>query len=287
MRGLWVVLVLCAVAAASDPLCCSSTNYASNWQYCNSAAGQWGVSSCSTCESYQCIDWSVGSILNQERESSFYNSTGQRVYFGVGSYGNDQTRAGKCYRITASGIDRDLIVQVVNQGGDVPDGNFDLQMGDGGFGAWNACTNSGTSVPQFDGSSSQWGNEYGGWYTRDGCYNLPQWPHCNSSGADNLQTLCLWSFDRGFRNGNPTISKMCEVKCPSQLVAATGVHRSDEISSVYTCTTGIVGGGSLTRMMDCAKPSYGWPGNLKGSTYPGYEVVVPCRRDGYTRINKM
>ena len=60
--------------------------------------------------------------------------------------------------------------QVVNQGGDVPDGNFDLQMGDGGFGIYNACVSDGTSVPQFDGSASQWGNQYGGWYNRNGLF---------------------------------------------------------------------------------------------------------------------
>ena len=74
----------------------------------------------------------------QAREQSYFAATGDAVYFGVGSYGNDQTRAGKCYRISARDIDRDLIVRVVNQGGDVPDGNFDLQVGDGGFGIFDA-----------------------------------------------------------------------------------------------------------------------------------------------------
>lgn len=37
-----------------------------------------------------------------------------------------------------------------------------------------------------------------------------------------------------------------------------------------------------------AKPSYGWATNIKnGTTYPGYSAVVPCRRDGYTRINQL
>ena len=71
------------------------------------------------------------------REQSYFDRTGDSVYFGVGSYGNDQTRAGNCYRVTAGSVDRDLIVQVVNQGGDVPDGNFDLQVGDGGYGAFD------------------------------------------------------------------------------------------------------------------------------------------------------
>ena len=39
--------------------------------------------------------------------------------------------------------------------------------------------------------------------------------------------------------------------------------------------------------INLAKPSYGWAFNVKGRTYPGYSAVVPCRRDGYTRINQL
>jgi len=280
-----------ASPVVSDPLCCDTTSYASSWTYCNSAAGL-SMSSCSTCAAYQCIDWTAGSVAMQAREASYLAATGDSVYFGVGSYGNDQSRAGKCYRITASGVDRDLIVQVVNQGGDVPDGNFDLQVGDGGYGAFDACVADGTSVPQFDGSGSQWGAIYGGWSDISGCSNLPAFPHCGSAPADNMQDLCRWSFQKNIRvstgNSNPTITNMCEVKCPSELWQATGLHRSDETNPSYTCgLTGNSGGGLMTRMMDCTKPSYGWNGNVKGTTYAGFELVVPCRRDGYTRINAM
>ena len=226
----------------------------------------------------------------QAREKAFFAATGEKVYFGVGSYGNDQTRAGLCYRITASGVDRDLIVQVVNQGGDVPDGNFDLQVGDGGYGVFDACVADGTTVPQFDGAGSQWGAIYGGWSDEASCANLPAYPHCGSNPADSMQDLCRWSFQVNLRrstgNSNPTILNMCEVTCPSQLYEATGLRRSDGVSNSYVCgATGNSGGGLLTRMMDCTKPSYGWNGNVRGATYPGYELVVPCRRDGYTRIN--
>ena len=70
------------------------------------------MNSCLTCASYQCIDWTVGSTMNQAREKSFKQRTGVDVYFGVGSYGNDQTRAGLCYRVTVTGVQTDLIVQV-------------------------------------------------------------------------------------------------------------------------------------------------------------------------------
>lgn len=221
----------------------------------------------------------------QARELSYTSRTGDSVYLGVGSYGNKNVRAGKCYRITATGVDRDLLVQVVNQGGDVPDGNFDLQLGDGGTGLFNACTNAGSGVPQYDGSVNQWGNTYGGWRNILSCENLPSYPHCGVILQDDLKELCKWSFRKQLRT-NPIITAMCEVACPVELYTATGIRRSDEINNAYVCgTSGVAGGGILTRMMDCTKPSYGWQFNIGGPTYPGFEVFIPCRRDGYTRIN--
>jgi len=223
----------------------------------------------------------------QAREKAFFTRTANNVYFGVGSFGLDGTRAGKCFRLTATGIARDIIVQAVNQGGDVADGNFDIQTGDGGYGIFNACVSSGTPLPQFGGTATQWGDQYGGWSQLSGCDQLPAYPLCATSPADSMQDLCKWSFANGFRN-NAQITKLCEVKCPVELYTATGLHRSDETNPNYSClATGVSGGGMLTRMMDCAKPSFAWADNVVGTTYAGYEAVVPCRRDGYTRINSL
>ena len=35
------------------------------------------------------------------------------------------------------------------------------------------------------------------------------------------------------------------------------------------------------------KPAYASPQNIQYNTVPGYSVVMPCRRDGYTRINQI
>ena len=40
-----------------------------------------------------------------------------QVYFAVGSYGYDASRGGFCYRLKAESVDRDIIVQVINQAG--------------------------------------------------------------------------------------------------------------------------------------------------------------------------
>jgi len=71
---------------------------------------------CNTCMAYQCLDWTVGSRTNAQREAAFRARTGQDVYFGVGSYGDNMTRAGYCYRLTVTNVLKDIIVQVVNQG---------------------------------------------------------------------------------------------------------------------------------------------------------------------------
>jgi len=74
--------------------------------------------------------------------------------------------------------------QVVKEG-DVPNNNFDMQIGDGGFGrnddSWN-------NRAQFDGNGSQWEGVNGG-----GLLNLSSlW----CSPADSMQDLCRWSFDK-------------------------------------------------------------------------------------------
>ena len=197
----------------------------------------------------------VGSSGQTARQTAFTARTGNNVYFGVGSYGNDNANAGYCVRITTNSLDRDIIAQVVNQGSDVNQNNFDLQTADGGFGIFDACVVDGSAVPQYDGSGDAWGNNLGGVSTVSQCSQLPSYPICGTSPADNLQNLCTWSFQNKIRltgsNSNPTITKLCYVACPSELYTATGLRRSDELNSGYTCISSLTAGGSLTRMMDC------------------------------------
>lgn len=221
----------------------------------------------------------------------------------MGSYGNNQTRAGLCYRISAPTFPKDLILQVTNNGGDVQPNDVDLLTIDGGFGLFNGCTAStstviGTSMPMFSATTSQWGAtdtaaEYGGWTSPDQCSNLPAAPTCNTYLAqDNLPDLCRWSFANGFK-ANARISSICEVSCPSELWQATGIHRLDEMNTKYECIDGSHGisGGQVTQIMDCARPAYSGSAQWSiGYNYPtdkGHDRVIPCRRDGYTRINAM
>ena len=294
----YVVTAVPTFEPTQSKQCCADTHYADwEWPYCSNAADPLvnaNITSCGQCMSYQCLDWVVLSKGMQRREEQYYNRTsGDSVYFGVGSYGSDGSRAGLCYRITATGVDRDLIVQVITAGGNTADGNFNLLMADGGFSdKSNACVEEGTSIPQFDGGSVSWGGPKGGWLTPDGCRKLPQYPLCGGTRQDNMQELCYKSFAAGLRLtdynfSNPVITKMCNVQCPAELWKATGLHRNDEIVQQFTCSANQEpSGGLLSRGMNCAKPSYGWglPATA-GNTTVGYDRVVPCRRDGYTRVN--
>ena len=164
LTSLWIIInfQFVVITQAVEPtLCCGKTDYSStNYLTCSNGKdySTAPIASCATCVSYQCIDWTFGSSANAAREASFFAETGQNVYFGVASYSKaNRIEAGLCYRITARNIDRDLIVQIVNRGSDVLDGNVDLQTGDGGFGLYNACTQETTKMPQFSGAASNWG----------------------------------------------------------------------------------------------------------------------------------
>lgn len=79
-----------------------------------------------------------------------------------------------------------------------------------------------------------------------------------------------------------------QVQCPSELYQATGMRRSDEPVQGFVCNNPPFepSGGHLFRLMDCAKPFYAFPFGV-GSFYPGQNLVVSCKRDGYSRINSV
>jgi len=255
---------------------------------------------------YACIDWTFGSKKLLQAESTFTSLTGQSVYFGVGSFGSKDQMAGlgACYRLKVQGVDRDLIVQSINTGSDVQGNQFDLQVGDGGFGANNKCA--GTSTAMFPGSTTSWGNMYGGVTSRDQCSGLPPYPTTSGpmkDAGDNLVTLCQYSFDKKVRlvtnPSNPTILDMSRVKCPDGIVELTQIQRSDDPSGYSgpslpgfpnTNTTCQHNDWDLsyclTRMMDCCKPSGSWITNVVANlVVPTKKVVQMCTSDGYTRID--
>jgi hypothetical protein len=182
------------------------------------------------------------------------------------------------------------LFQVVNQGGDVSTNQFDLQMGDGGFGIFNGCAapTSKGAAPMFDGSTSSFGTKYGGWTNKADCAKLPAKPKTLAVlpvGEPSLDRLCELSFELGVRiegGENPKLLSAKRVPCPAPLIALTGLNRTDE-AAIGSEMINSTASGSLTRMMDCCKPSAGWVGNVKFAD-PAHPAVIPCTSDGYTRV---
>ena len=249
------------------------------------------------------MDWTFQSKRMQNAEADFEKETGHSVYFGVGTNGTEQgpDGLGKCFQLNVENVDKPIIVQAVNTGSDVAVDQFDLQVGDGGFGAFNDCAGD-EKVSMFAGGKDGWGNIYGGVDNKADCMNLPKYPQLWGDNPpnhiDNLQDLCSVSFDKGVRlegGGNPTITNMCEVSCPSQLTSITGMipkNPGKNYTCNYTPVQNSVKCGDhgnahcLTRMLDCRKPSASWKDNVHVDDFvDGAKIVQPCGQDGYTRID--
>jgi len=74
-----------------------------------------------------------------------------------------------------------------------------LQVADGGLGAADSCSLESSPLPMYLSSTADWGDIFGGWATRDDCLRIPAYPICGQYPQDNMQELCQWSFDTGFR----------------------------------------------------------------------------------------
>merc|ERR1711936_575634 len=281
---------------------------------------------------YACMDWTFGSNKMQRQEEQFHQRTGESVWFGGGTFGTDEDimqGLGNCYRMKVQDtncedplggmpLERDIIAQAINTGSDVANIQFDLQIGNGGTGAYNSCAGQSSSMFPGPWTEAVWGAPYGGCEYRDSsegspsCDDLPPYTQEEAemvAAGDNLIELCKYSFDKRARLGasNPTIVDMARVECPAELVEMTQLKRNDDPStysieeenrpSAYQngatigpcrCSCESYQGCKycLTRMMDCRKPSSSWTNNLDESLLEdGLRVTQFCTQDGYTRID--
>ncbi|CAF1381388.1 unnamed protein product, partial [Rotaria sordida] len=158
-------------------------------------------SGCNDGSAYMCVDqqpWSISSTLSYGFAAAHIAGQGEANWCCA------------CYSlIFTSGpvVNKELIVQVTNTGGDLGNNHFDLQMPGGGVGLFDGCSR------QFPGSYS-WGQTYGGVSQRSDCANLPT----------AIQAGCYWRFDWFMNADNPTIS-FKQVPCPSELIAKTQCSR--------------------------------------------------------------
>jgi len=269
-----------------------------------------------------------------EQEEKFNERTDDNVWFGVGTFGTSEDPIqglGNCYRLSVvdticggdpnagTPLERNIIAQAVNTGSDVANIQFDLQVGNGGTGAYNSCAGGPSSMFPGPFSEDIWGHVYGGCDYRDesegspSCDSLPPYPQdptMMAANGDNLVDLCKYSFDKRVRLGavNPTIVDMARVECPAELVHMTQLQRSDNPATFLieepnrpaeyqngaptlepcycSCHDNSGCKFCLTRMMDCRKPSSGYTNNMDTTLSPdAMKVIQPCAQDGYTRID--
>lgn len=303
-------------------MCCSNFDYRDKWATCNNGADpdlvnveavhKYETDPCEYCIGYQCLDWTIGSQGNFERQFNFMEETQEDVYFAVGTVGSDRSLAGLCYRVDVEGMKKDIIMQVVTNTDYQETGEHVwIQQANGGLGfGGNACSGLASLYPQYLASDEPWGDYAWGWTEKKMCKNLPSYPACGRYPEDNLQDMCEWTFDQGVRQdpepGNnyygAPITSICQVSCPYQLWQSTGFHRSDEpVAGEFTCTAQNTvfefdeeaeyeedTRPRLKGQMDCGKPDYADLENIPAEAefFAGHEQVIACKRDGYARINQ-
>lgn len=154
---------------------------------------------------------------------------------------------GRCYQLQFTGSSfnagadpgaqalagKTMVVQAINIGFDVGNGQFDLLVPGGGVGIFNACS------AQWNIPASELGEQYGGFLAR--CkqqlgYNAThaQYKSCVANqcettfGSRNLLELrdaCMWFVDWFEAADNPSL-KYKEVACPAELRQRSGMNRT-------------------------------------------------------------
>ena len=202
---------------------------------------------------------------------------------------------GSCYQleITDGGSipsPSKYIVQAVNTGGDVSSGQFDILMGGGGFGIYDACSSdckkgrvcSGgqCNAPQFTGNFSVWtpdGNCYsGGVHLLEQCKNLTI---TNSLADTTLLYGCTTAIERRYHTNFGV--KFARVQCPEYLYKVTGIRQNgDTAYPLPRPDMELQNQGRTTTTMDCCKPTCAWRQNLQGITDPMFPQVYTCDHEG-------
>ena len=244
-----------------------------------------------------------------------YDHFDRDFYYAVAGGTSDQD-CGACYQVQLLDAEqqwdplfRNLIVQVVNSGFDVRQGQFDVFMGGGGFGWFTSCNSDcfqnyckGGPCHEnlYDGSFSQWNNAQ--YYDSDLCYSggikwlnhtTPDMCHALSNYHTNdlkdriLFDSCMGTNRYGYHQ-NFVSTNSLRVQCPPGLYRATGLRRSDEDSFLIPHLQNQLpiscrgnrdrGDYCITTMMDCCKFSCSW--NSKGNPDPQWSRTDTCNRQG-------
>lgn len=241
------------------------------------------------------LGWSCPHLMLLSPDMQYAAETDGNSWAVYGVAGIGQTSdCGSCYQleITSGGSPspNKYIIQAVNTGSDVSSGQFDILVGAGGFGIYDACSSdcqngqvcSGghCNAPYYTGDFSAWtpdGNCYGGGvHDPNGCSKLTSG---GSFADDTLLYGCPTAIDRGF-HANFDVQWQ-RVQCPPSLYKATGLRRKDD----YKHPTPKLGltlsnSGRTTTTMDCCKPTCAWRQNIVNYADPQFPQVYTCNKIG-------
>jgi hypothetical protein len=233
--------------------------------------------------------------------AAHYDNLSNDFHYAIAASHSDLD-CGKCYQIQIVHTNSEeflpqLVVQIVNSGNDVRPGQFDLFVGGGGLGLFNACSNDCRTkhcaggpcagVGMFDGSFEAWtpggGCFLGGIRGVDGD-NHTTWDMCTQLSASRgykdqaLFQSCYLSNVLGYHR-NAEYTRSIHIQCPPGLQALTGLGRTDENTLPRASLTNDLpivckGESSITTFMDCCKPSCSWSG--KGAPREDQPAVYVC-----------
>ena len=251
--------------------------------------------------------------------AKFDGNYGDFVYAVAGSASDAE--CGTCYQVQLLDAERQwrddfphVIVQVINSGFDVMQGQLDLFIGGGGFGYFTAlnadcsvkfCNGGPCKQAMYEGSFEAW--TYSPYPDPNPCYGgglrllnetsaQEVLKKCKalSGDSDKLKDKILWDtcvranlflFHQNFVSSN-----LLRVKCPKGLYMLTGLRREDDdddhvpdADTANDLTEGCRGsreGGHycVTSMSDGCVPSCAWPGKV--NTDQAYQRVDRCAISG-------
>lgn len=209
----------------------------------------------------------------------------------------------------------DLVVQVINSGGDVGFRQFDLFVGAGGFGVYTAC-NIDCSTTHCNGGpchASLYNGTFSAWTHADdlgssvnACYNGGvKWfpPYNNTALTRACRALTATTGDDTFKNEQ--LFRSCyfsnlygyhqnfgsyrsrRVQCPRALYMLTGLRRADDNDFDLPMhgvpnermTESCNDSACITTMCDCCKPSCAW--SDKGQPDKEWSAVRTCDQFGF------
>lgn len=262
-----------------------------------------GISGCVGGGDENYMSWSCPHLMLLSPDMQFAAQADKNygVVYAVAGIGQ-ASDCGKCYQLKINDSPAPqpstIIVQAVNTGSDVSSGQFDILLGAGGFGIYDACSsdckqkNCGQACngPMYAGDFSAWtpdGNCYGGGLKDESkCGGLVN--NQQTTFADKTLVYgCKTAIDRQYHQNYNNVDFQ-QVQCPKSLYLVSGIRSlSDDSPDLPMASPHLKlqNGGRITTTMDCCKPTCAWRQNTKGYTDSNFPSVYVCNKSGIPIMN--